>query len=55
MNLRITYAKFAAFTMGELIRVIDEVSNLYELTNTSYEYEIFHRGESYYARFKLYG
>jgi len=55
MNLKITYARFNASSIYNLIRIIDEVSNLYELTNVSYEYDIFHTGESYFAKFKLYG
>ena len=55
MNLRITYARFNAASMYELLRLIDEISNLYEINNVSYQYDLFHRGESYYAKFKLYG
>ncbi len=56
MNLKITYARYNASSMYELIRIIDEVSNLYELTNVSYEYDLFHKcGEGYFAKFKLYG
>jgi len=56
MNLRITYARFNAGTMYDLLRIIDEISNLYEITNVSYQYDLFHNGEGgYFAKFKLYG
>lgn len=55
MNLKITYARFSASTITELIRIIDEVSNLYELSNVPYEYDMFHKGEGYFAKFRLYG
>ena len=55
MNLKITFARYNAASIYDLLRIIDEVSNLYEINNVSYEYELFHKGESYCAKFKLYG
>lgn len=55
MNLRITYAKYSEKDFGALIRTIDEVGNLYELNNVSFDFDIFHSGDRYTVKFRLYG